>query len=150
MTLEEQNQELNDAANARLSQLRTIIEAHEQALKEMGVFRDVWYCYDSEPLDYRDPNEYRSYAYLIGMIKWRGEWRLCHDVQIDCEDETDWKPLADAAIALRMKAIQYIGNLRETIVEDKKKLNPLLDECIEKAAKLLKNPEPVAPKKKRK
>jgi hypothetical protein len=144
MNIDDQNDELNEVLDARLSQLSAAIEAHEKALKAMKIPRDVIYCYLSE--DILDENGYsrgESYDYCIAMIKWQGTWRLCHDMIYsgDHSSTFNWKPLVDCSVSDRLKASSHIDELRNKIVEEKKKVIPELEAAIEGLARSLENVE---------
>ena len=139
MTIDDQNDELNEALGTRLSQLNAAIEAHEKALKGMTIPRDVWCHYDSEEIT--DDNGHStgwSYDHYIGMIKWQGTWRLCHASQ-DSHDQSDlsWKPLVDSSIPDRLRAAPHVLELRDKIVTDKKKVIPQIEAAIAGLAKSL-------------
>ncbi len=137
MTLDEENAELNSLLDARLSQLNAVIEEHESNLKAMMIPEPVWLEYQHYADDY-DP---QGTGWLIGIDKWQGTWRLCHarDNYIPTGEYSDIKPLVDASIFDRRRAIKKIDELRQKIVTDKKKLIPLLEKDIEVAAKALDN-----------
>jgi hypothetical protein len=140
MTLDEKNNELNEALDARLSQLNAAIEAHEKALKAMKIPRNVIHCYLSEDiLDHNGQGTGNSYDYYIAMIKWQGSWRLCHDMSYsgDYSSDFSWKPLVDCSIPDRLRAAPHLEELRKKIVEEKKKVIPELEAAIEGLAKSL-------------
>ena len=125
-TPEDQNDELNEALNTRLSQLNAAIEAHEKALKAMAIPRNIHHRYSSEEI--RDENYQAtggSYDYYIGMVKWQGTWRLCHaESDSRGHSDLDWKPLVDSSIPDRLRAAPHLFELRDEIVADEKKGNP--------------------------
>ncbi len=136
MSIDDQNREVNEALDCRLSQLNAAIEAHEKALKAMTIARDVIHQYD-EGYDF----DGTCMLYSIGMIKWRGTWRLCHDTAVAEEVEEDeyyWKPLVDCSIADRLRAADPLDEFREKVVEAKKELIPVVEAAIKT---LVKSPE---------
>lgn len=139
MTIDDQNDELNEALDTRLSQLSAAIEAHEKALKAMKIPRNVIHCYLSEEI--RDENGQITgscYDYYIAMIKWQGTWRLCHDMNYEPGPSIfDWKPLVDCSISDRLRAAPHLDELRKKIVDEKTKLIPELEAAIEGLAKSL-------------
>jgi hypothetical protein len=139
MSIDDQNDELNEVLGTRLSQLNAAIEAHEKALKAMMVPRTVKHLYQSEEI--RDDNGQltgSSLDYYIAMIKWQGTWRLCHDVDFQPGPPTfDWKPLVDCSIQDRLRAAPHLDELRNKIVEEKKKVIPELEAAIESLARSL-------------
>jgi len=144
MTIDDQNDELNDALETRLGQLGAAIEAHEKALKAMKIPRDVWCRYDSKDITDDDGQSTgRSHDYYMGMIKWQGSWRLCHDVcySEDHSSEFSWKPLVDCSVPDRLRAAQHLDKLRAKIVADKKKVIPQIEAAIEGLVKSLDNVE---------
>lgn len=142
MTLDEQNEELNEALDTRLSQLNAAIEAHEKTLKAMKIPRNVIHRYLSEDVqDYNGQALGNSYDYYVAMIKWQGAWRLCHDMRYsdDHSSDSSWKPLVDCSIPDRLRAVPRLDELRKKIVEEKKKVIPELEAAIEGLAKSLGN-----------
>lgn len=142
MTLEERNDEVNRALEARFSQLNAALEEHEATLKSMMVPKNAWVMYASvENEDLRAGETYGEYQSYIGMIKLRGEWRLCHaDHYFDyCGPPEDirWKPIVEASIEDRIKAAEHLDKLREAIVEAKEKLIPDVEKAIAILAKSL-------------
>ncbi len=140
MTIDDQNDELNEALGTRLSQLNAAIEAHEKALKGMTIPRDVWCRYDSDDItDDNGQSTGRSYDYYVGMIKWQGAWRLCHAMNYseDHASEFSWKPLVDSSIPDRLRAATHLLELRDKIVTDKKKVIPQIEAAIAGLAKSL-------------
>ena len=142
MTLDERNEEVNQALESRFSQLNSTLEAHEAKLKGMMVPKSVWHMYKS----YEDINEQAGhsagqYRFYLGMVKLRGAWRLCHASQYEdyCgpQEEVDWKPIVEASIEDRIDAAAHIEKLREAIVEAKEKLVPELERAIAGLAKSL-------------
>jgi hypothetical protein len=146
MTLDERNDEINKALEARFSQINSAIEAHEAKLKGMMVPRDVWVMYAScEDFDYQyqaAAGEYQSY---IGLIKQKGAWRLCYANHYESysggypDEDLDWKPLVESSIEDRLKAAPHLDKLREAIVNSKEKLVPELEKAISTLAKSLDN-----------
>jgi len=136
MTLDERNDEVNAALEARFSQLSAAITAQEAKLKSMGVFRDASLVYAGDA-DF-DPDagfQTGQHQFLIGMIKLQGEWRLCHGYQYEDERgevvaEPDWKPLVEASIDERFDAIEFIDDLRTAIVESKEQLIPSVERAV--------------------
>jgi len=139
MTIDDRNDELNEALGTRLNQLNAAIDAHEKAMKAMMVPRTVKHCYLSE--DILDDNGQwtgNSYDYCIAMIKWQGNWRLCHDMKYSGDQsDFDWKPLVDCSIPDRLRAAPHIDELRDKIVEEKEKIIPELEAAIEGLARSL-------------
>ncbi|MHB1038315.1 MAG: hypothetical protein ACYC35_28135 [Pirellulales bacterium] len=134
MTLDDQNDELNEALDTRLSQLSAAIAAHEKALKAMKIPRDVIYCYLSEQIIDHNGNATGQFdAYYVAMIKWQGTWRLCHAEHYSCDYSStfDWKPLVDCSIPDRLRAAPHLDKLRKRIVEEKMKVIPELEAAIE-------------------
>ena len=143
MTLDERNDEVNKALEARFSQLNAALEAHETKLKAMMVPKNVSVMYDS----YKDDDLHvrqtlGQYQFYIGMIKLRGTWRLCHANHYESycggpDESIDWKPIVEASIEDRIKAAEHIEKLREAIVKEKEKLIPDVEKAIVNLAKSL-------------
>lgn len=142
MTLDERNDEVNQALEARFTQLNAALEAHESKLKAMMVPKDAWviyFKYDDD--DHQIGHTVGQYQHLIGMIKLNGAWRLCHARHYEDynhpDDEPAWKPIVEASIEDRLSAAKHIDKLREAIVEAKEKLIPSVEEAIAALAKSL-------------
>ena len=143
MTLDERNDEVNKALEARFSQLNAALEAHEAKLKAMMVPSDTWVMYRS----YDDGDNYNGpmgeYQFYIGMVKLRGAWRLCLRKGYECyiDDERsnlgEIRPVVEASIEERIEVAQHIDKLREGIVQAKEKLVPHVEEAISMLAKSL-------------
>jgi len=139
MTIDERNDELNQALTARLEQLNLGIEKQEGELKAMMIARDTQYCYrTAEELD--GGRTVGEHSWHIGMIRLKGGWRLCHAAHYfhyqGFEEDIAWKPLVDCSIEERIEAVSHIGALREEIVKSKESLVPELEKAIEAVAKL--------------
>lgn len=134
MSEEEKNAELNAAIQTRLHQLNDIIGKHEAALKAMFIPEAVWFEY----AQWSDQHNGGMEGWLIGIEKWQGSWRLCHARDYYTDGEmVDIKPLVDATIFDRRRALNKIDGLREKIIQHKTKLVPMLDQDIENALKSL-------------
>jgi hypothetical protein len=143
MTLDERNDEVNKALEARFSQLNAALEAHEAKLKAMMVPSDTWVTYRS----YDDGDNYNNptgeYQFYIGMVKLRGAWRLCLRKAYECwiDDERssygEIRPVVEASVEERIEVAQHIDKLREAIVQTKEKLVPDVEKAIATLAKSL-------------
>lgn len=142
MTIDERNDEVNQALETRFSQLNAAIDAHESLLKKMMVPRDVSVMYDSVG-NFND--EYGQvtgeYQYFLGLVKRNGEWRLCHDVSYFSysgpEPGFEWKPLVEESVEHRIKAASHLDKLKEAVVNSKEKLVPELEKAIQTLATTL-------------
>lgn len=141
MTLDERNDEVNKALEARFSQLNAALEAHEAKLKAMMVPKNASVVYRRYTDEDQVGNELGEYQFCVGMVKLRGEWRLCHarhySSYISDDNEPDWKPIVEASIEDRIKAAEHLDKLREAIVETKEKLVPDVEKAIATLAKSL-------------
>jgi hypothetical protein len=142
MTLDERNDEVNEALEARFSQLNAALESHEAKLKAMMVPKNVsviYRSYDDDDLQARV--NCGRYEFHIGMIKLRGAWRLCHANHYcdysNPDEDIDWKPIVEVSIEDRIGAAEHIGKLREAIVKEKEKLVPAVEKAIATLAKSL-------------
>ena len=140
MTIDERNDEVNKALESRFSQLNAALEEHETRLKAMMVPKNteaVYRSYCEEELD--SGKSTGEYTFYIGMIKLRGNWRLCHASHYlsysgwDSGD-LDWKPIVEASIEDRINAAKHIDKLREAIVKVKEELVPDVEKAIEALA----------------
>ncbi len=140
MSLDDKNKQLNDAVNSRLSQLQAVIERHEQALKAMTIHRDTSCTYRTDELVDQENGLYACIYFRIGMVKYGGSWRLCHDVMEERsgpDDGPEWRPLVDSPVQVRIEAIAHIDKLRAAIVAEKESLLPELEMAIAVAVNAL-------------
>ncbi|TWT97264.1 hypothetical protein [Neorhodopirellula pilleata] len=142
MTIDERNEELNEALTARLEQLKAVIEDQENQFKAMRLACDAMHAYRSEGMEDDQRNCIGEINWYVGMIKLKGGWRLCyakdHEHYSWPGESIDWKPLVDCSIEERIDAVPHIGALREAIVKSKESLVPELEKAIEAVAKLTK------------
>lgn len=142
MTVDERNDELNEALTTRLEQLNAAIEEHETRFKTMGLARDAKHVYRSHSMEDNQRNCIGEVNWYVGMIKLKGGWRLCyahdHEHYSYPNDTVSWKPLVECSIEERIDAVPNIGALREAIVKSKESLVPELEKAIEAVAKLSK------------
>src|SRR5262245_10004651 len=135
MSIEESNEEVNKAMDARFAQLRAIWDAHESALKTMRPLDFTETCYFSDP----DADANGLHSFYLGLWKVSGNWKIHHGYMYEPHDQSiDWTPINDASARDRVRAAKYIHKLKEAIVESKKEFIPELDEAI---AELTKNLE---------
>jgi hypothetical protein len=110
----------------------------EEKLKEMQSPRHVWIEYHSEPADAYRPDEFQVHD-CLGLVRYRGEWRLCHGSYDDREGSpSDWKPIIECAAEERVAAAPHILKLRERIVTSAEKFVAKVDEAIGKLTEGLK------------
>jgi hypothetical protein len=142
MTIDERNENLNEALTTRLEQLKAAIEEQESQLKAMRLACDAKHAYHSETMEDEQRNCIGEINWYVGMIKLKGGWRLCYAKDYEHYswpgESIDWKPLVDCSIEERIDAVPHIGALREAIVKSKESLVPELEKAIEAVAKLSK------------
>lgn len=137
MTLDERNDEVNKALESRFNQLNAALEKHEAWLKGMMVPKDAWVMCDSyADEDVRSGDVYGEHQTYIGMIKLRGQWRLCHANHYESysglPEEISWKPIVEASIEERISAAEHIEKLRHAVVKVKEELVPEVEKAIQK------------------
>lgn len=138
ITIDERNNELNEALATRLNQLNVAIEHQEKQLKAMMIVCDTQITYRTGD-EIQGGQQVGEHSWHIGVIKLKGGWRLCHATQYEhfhgaWDEQVDWKPLVDCSIEERIEASSHIAKLREAIVESKQKLMPDLEKAIESLA----------------
>lgn len=140
MSIDERNEELNDALTVRLEQLNAAIEAQESQLKGMRLARDVQHVYRSESCEDDNRNCIGEINWMVAMVKLKGGWRLCYSHHLENynwpDERVDWKPLVECSIEERIDAVPHIAELRNAVVISKEKLMPELEKAIETIAKL--------------
>lgn len=138
MTIEDQNDELNQILQSHLNDLNAKIDGHEKQLKKMMIPRDVEYTYHKEDVLDGEGRCLGETYYHVGLIKLQGSWRLCHGIEDTCVPyDTNWKPLVDSSIGDRLRAVPHLETLRSKVVEEKKKLIPELEAAIDILSKSL-------------
>ncbi len=140
MTIDERNDELNEALATRLEQLNAVIEEHEKQFKAMKLARDAMHAYRSHTMEDDHRNCIGEINWYVGMIKMKGGWRLCyaneHEHYNWPDESIDWKPLVECSIEQRIDAVPHIKTLREAIVKSKESLVPELEKAIVAIAKM--------------
>ncbi len=114
-----------EALGPLYNQLNQLWADAEARLKAMQVPRYVWVVYNREELD--PENEYSPiHCECLGLVKVRGEWRLCLGQFVDDEfhqspsaphQPANWKPIADCSVEERVQAAPFVGELRAKIVD---------------------------------
>lgn len=128
--LDERNERARKALAARYDLLNQKWADAEKMLKSMQVPRSVWIEYDSEPVDPQRPGEWQI-CYCLGLVKYRGDWRLCHGTYDTSEGGPDnWKPVVDCSVEQRVAAAPHIGKLRERLVESAEKYISKVDRAV--------------------
>lgn len=130
-TLEERNKKAADCLSPRYNLLNAKWELAEKKLKAMQAPRHVWIVYHSEPGDPGKPDEYQVND-CLGLVRYRGEWRLCHASYIDSDGTpTDWKPIIECSGEERVAAAGFVLKLREEVVCSAEKFVARVDRAIE-------------------
>lgn len=141
MTLDDRNQEVNEALEVRFAQINSALEAHEAKLKAMMVPRNAWVMYESHDDEDEQCNPLGQYQFYIGMIKHGGAWRLCHASHYESYcgwcDDISWKPIVEVTIEERIRASAHIDKLKEAIIQSKEKLVPDVEKAIETLSRSL-------------
>jgi hypothetical protein len=88
--------------------------------------------------EYRISGDNDEYRACLGLIKYRGEWRICHGFyRIDECGPESWKPIHDCAVAERVELIDHIDKLRDAIIAKAEESIPEVQSAVSKlAAKL--------------
>ncbi len=82
-----------------------------------------------------DSDEYRA---CLGLIKFRGEWRICHGYYRTDEDgPQSWKPIHECAVSERVELIDHIEKLRDAIIAEAEKSIPQVQNAVSKLAATL-------------
>lgn len=125
-----------ELANSSLSQLYTELNNRwwevQHKLCAMLPPRECW----SEYKVWGENGEYRA---CLGLIKFRGEWRICHGVYNNHEENRPdaWKPVHDCSVAERVELIAHIEKLRDAIVAEAEKSIPQVQDAVSKIAAAL-------------
>jgi len=132
MSLDERNDEVNQALEARFSQLNSALESQEARLKGMKITKETSVMY------HEGYESWGQYQCFIGMVKVRGAWRLCHAIYCPetNEEYLEWKPIVEASVSERLSAATHIDKLRAEIVRVKEELIPEVETAISKLATL--------------
>jgi len=137
-SLDERSRRTAEALAPRYDQLNRLWAQAETRLKAMQVPRYVWVVYKREDVEPEDAYSPR-YCECLGLVKFRGEWRLCLGQFVrdeynahpsDTDQPTNWKPVSDCSVEERVEAAPYIAVLREAIVESAEHYISKVDEAV--------------------
>jgi hypothetical protein len=137
-SLEERSRRTAEALAPRYDQLNELWAEAETRLKAMQVPRYVWVVYKREDIEPADPYS-RSYCECLGLVKARGEWRLCLGQFVkdeynghpsDPDQPTNWKPIADCSVEERVEAAAHLTALRKEVVVSAEHYISKVDEAV--------------------
>ena len=120
-SIDERAKKANESLSALYKQLNEKWEAIQQKLRKMVPPREAWVSYkqiDAFPGPMGMNESEWEVHYCIGLIKYRGEWQICHGVYMD-EQESEpgsWKPIVDCSVSERVEAVEHVDKLREEIL----------------------------------
>jgi hypothetical protein len=125
MTIEERNQNSNEAMDVRFEQLKAAWEQYEQELKSMRPVDPVQVCYDEDHESSAD----RRY---LAFWKSGGQWKIYHGHHEygEYDEQLHWTPINEAPVRWRLTAVKHLDMLKEAIVKSKEKFIPDMDEAI--------------------
>jgi hypothetical protein len=106
----------------------------QQKLRDMLPPRECW-------AEYRVWGDDEQYRACIGLVKWRGEWRICHGFYDAHEEDgpAAWKPIHDCSVSERVELIDHIEKLRDAIIAEAEKSIPQVQSAVSKLATMLKS-----------
>jgi len=112
--------------------------AIEEKLRSMLPPREAWVSYASWDEDYRDPEAGSIHA-CIGLVKYRGNWRICHGRYNDMHEPGpgSWKPIVECSVEERVAAVKSVDKLREEILNQAEKSIPKVNDAAAELAKAL-------------
>jgi hypothetical protein len=145
MSLDERNQQINEALSGKYDQINALLAKHENTLRQMKTARNVQVLFNKST-DYlptgEEEGEHREH---LGFMKRAGVWRLCYAAEYEsfiCGNvpcDLEWKPLVECPVTTRVDAARHVGLLREAIVESKEEFLSEVDEAITELERSLAN-----------
>jgi len=127
MTLAERAENAQKTLFGRYDQLNAKWEAAEKRLRSMHIPREVSVPYLEEVDEYGQP----QVDYYIGLVKYRGEWRICtHSYHNPSGDSTNWTPITEASAETRVELVQYLPKLHEAVVKSAEDFIGKVDEAL--------------------
>jgi hypothetical protein len=127
-----------DALKKRYDEIEALWSQAEEDLKRFRVPSGVEHCYAS---DYEG-----SYPihYVMWWVRHGKSWRICHEIrkaysEFDDKqhDESDWKPIIECPLDLRLRMIPEFEHLRRKVIEEAENAVPQLDNAITSFRKIL-------------
>lgn len=135
----DRGRELNESLSLLYKELNDNWDAIERKLRTRVPPRHVWIAYRSWPDE--DDQQGGKVRVCLGLVKFRGEWRICHGRYNDMhEHEPDsWKPIVDCAVEERVDAVEHVGALVAAIDAAAEKSKPIVADAVAKLAKASEN-----------
>ena len=135
-SLDERNKKAAESLSPRYDLLNQKWHEAEKKLKAMQSPRHVQIVYMEE-----DSSSGFTILHCLGLVKHRGEWRLCLSSHSNDEQqgpEVDWKPVIECAAEERVAAAPFILKLREEIVLSAEQFVAKVDDAVQKLTESLK------------
>ncbi len=129
---EKREQEIGQTLGQLYGELNNYWAHVQQKLCGIVPPRECWAEYSTSG----DGDQYRA---CLGLIKYRGEWRICHGYYclLDEDGPESWKPIHDCAVAERVALIDHIDKLRDAIIAKAEESIPEVQSAISKLAAVL-------------
>jgi hypothetical protein len=125
-------QEIDQTLGQLYSELNNSWAHVQQKLCGIVPPRECW-------AEYSTSGEGDQYRACLGLIKYRGEWRICHGFYDATEDSgpKSWKPIHDCAVSERVALIDHIDKLRNAIIAKAEESIPEVRSAVSKLAAVL-------------
>jgi hypothetical protein len=145
MTLDEQNDQTNEAITARITQLNDLLATAEKKFRDMKLPKDIWYRFDWS--DHYGPGlvDYRA----IGMDFRNGAFCLCfaRGTDADIEEGEQYqsyssRPYRECSMVERISIVENLEGLKQKIVEAKKEFVDEIETAIAKGTAFVAANEP--------
>jgi hypothetical protein len=133
-------QEIIKEVRKRYSELEDLWDEAEKDLRRFRVYRPVKHSYNGRNMIPDDPDS----PYGCEYLSWRRygkAWRICHGTYFDespPEENSDWTPVVDCPVDVRVEAIAQFQGLREAVIKAAEASVPELDKAICKFRNVLK------------
>jgi hypothetical protein len=135
--VEERCFQVNQTLTTLYKDLNETWEKVEKKLRALVPPREAWFAFRTIDEDPRVGCG--GYHHCLGLIKYRGEWRVCRGTYYDpqeCEPDS-WKPIVECSVADRVEAVEHIDALRDVILESAEKSIPAVTTAVSELAKAL-------------
>jgi hypothetical protein len=137
MTLTDRAEAAQKALFGRYDRLNEKLKLAEGRLTSRHIPHVVGVVYRTQEDDCNNPGLAWD-RYCIGLAKIKGEWRLCHGVTDDQDQNwPDWKPLVDCSAEDRVNSAPHLAKLEAKLVEAAEKFVPKVDKALVELDKYL-------------
>jgi hypothetical protein len=135
---QERSHRVKALLESRLDQLNTLWAEVEEKLRNTQPPRLAFVRYNEEDMFDNEPGGHSCWE-LLGLVRCRGEWRLCHAYGNDIENDAQptWKPLIECTVDERVAAVDQVALLREAIIESADRYTSEVESAVSKLSEVV-------------